>query len=142
MIVYLDTSALVPLLIEEPSSTACRRLWDDADDVVSSRLGYLEIAAALSQARRLDRLTSKQQRSALNGLDEIWSQMQIAEIDQPLVARAARLADQFALRGYDAVHCASAEVLSGDTVVAGGGDRQLLAAWQALGINTFDTTAT
>ena len=142
MIVYLDTSALVPLLIEEPSSTACRRVWDDADDVVSSRLGYVETAAVLSQARRLDRLTSKQRRSALNGLDDIWSQILIAEIDRPLVDRAAFLADQFALRGYDAVHCASAEVVNGDTVVAAGGDRQLLAAWKALGINTFDTNAT
>ncbi len=141
MIVYLDTSALVPLVIEEPSSDACRRLWDEADDVVSSRLGYVEVAAALAQARRLERLTPREHNSALRGLDGLWSQMQIAEIDQTLVERAAELAQQFALRGYDAVHAASAEIVNGDGVVAGSGDRELLEAWRGLGVNTYDTTA-
>lgn len=138
---YLDTSALVSLLIEEPSSQACRRLWDDADDVVSNRVGFVETAAALAQAERLGRLTSVQQTSALRILDELWSQVQIAEIDQLLVVRAARLARQFALRGYDAIHAASAEVVNGDSLVAGSGDRQLLEAWRGLGINTYDTHA-
>jgi predicted nucleic acid-binding protein len=141
LIAYLDTSALVPLLIEEPSSDACRRLWDEADDVVLSRLGYVEAASALAQAERLGRLTSRQQRSALRSLDDLWTQVQIAEIDQPLVERAAHLARQLALRGYDAVHAASAEVVNGDSVVAGSGDRQVLEAWHRLGINTYDTNA-
>lgn len=55
MIGYLDTSAFVPLLIDEPTSAACRRFWDDADEVVSSRPRYVETAAALAQARRLGR---------------------------------------------------------------------------------------
>jgi hypothetical protein len=33
---YFDTSAFVPLLIAEPSSGLCRRLWDDADVVVTT----------------------------------------------------------------------------------------------------------
>lgn len=142
MIAYLDTSAIVPLMIEEPSSDECRRLWDDADDVVSSRLGYVETAAALAQAQRLGRLTSRQQTSALRRLADLWSQLQIVEIDQPLVTRAAHLAKQFALRGYDAVHAASAEAVNGDSVVAGSGDRHLLEAWRGLGIDTYDTNAT
>jgi predicted nucleic acid-binding protein len=141
MIAYLDTSTLVPLLIDEPSSRACRQLWDDADDVVSTRLAYVETAAALSQARRLGRLTARQQRAALNSLDEMWSQTQIAEVDQQLVEHAAQVADQFALRGYDAVHCAAAVRLNDETLVAGTGDRQLLTAWHALGVSTYDTNA-
>jgi predicted nucleic acid-binding protein len=141
MIAYFDTSALVPLLVDEPSSSACRRLWEDADDVVAARLGYVETAAALSQARRLGRLTSRRQRAALRALDELWSQMQIAEVDQLLVERAAQVADEFALRGYDAIHCAAALVLNDETLVAAAGDRQLLTAWHALGVNTYDTNA-
>jgi hypothetical protein len=45
---YLDTSAFVPLLIAEPT-TACRRFWDAAAAVVSSRLLHVETAAALSR---------------------------------------------------------------------------------------------
>jgi uncharacterized protein len=142
VIAYFDTSALVPLLIDEPSSPACRRLWEAADDVVSARLSYVEAAAALSQARRLNRLTARQQRAALRALDELCSQTQIAEIDQQLVQRAAQVADQFALRGYDAVHCAAALNVNDESLVAAAGDRQLLAAWHTLGVNTYDTNAT
>ena len=53
---YFDTSAVVPLVIEEPSSIVASRLWDEADRVVSSRLVYAEGRAALAMARRLDRI--------------------------------------------------------------------------------------
>ncbi len=138
MIAYLDTSALVPILIDEPSSQACRRLWDDADDVVAVRLGYVEASAALAAARRLGRLAPRQQRSALRGLDGLWAQMNIVEVDQPLVARAAQLTDSLSLRGYDAVHAAAAESVAGDALVGGAGDKRLLGAWRDLGLNTYD----
>jgi hypothetical protein len=139
---YLDTSALVPLLVAEPSSAACRRFWDDADEVVSSRLLYVETAAALSQARRMDRLTDHEHYASLRLLDQLWAEVDVAEVDEPVVARAATLAHQLALRGYDAVHCASAEQLNDEDVVAATGDQRLLAAWTELGIATFDTNAT
>jgi hypothetical protein len=139
---YLDTSAFVPLLIAEPTSAACRRFWDDADEVVSSRLLYVETAAALAQARRMDRLTDQEHHTSLQLLDQLWSAVEVAEVDEPLVARAATLAHQLALRGYDAVHCASAEQVDDKDVVAAAGDQRLLDAWTELGIATFDTNAT
>lgn len=138
MIAYLDTSALVPLLIDEPASPLCERLWDDADDVVSVRIGYVEASAAIAQARRLGRLTRSQQRDAITLLDEKWSQLQIVDIDETLVRRAGALADLHSLRGYDATHCAGAESINDADVVAASGDRQLLAAWRDLGVNTVD----
>lgn len=141
MIGYLDTSAFVPLLIAEPTSAACRRFWDDADEVVSSRLLYVETAAALAQARRLDRLTDQEHRTSLQLLDQLWSAVEVAEVDEPLVARAATLAHQLALRGYDAVHCASAEQIDDEEVVAAAGDQRLLDAWAELGVATFNTNA-
>lgn len=52
MIAYFDTSAFVPLVIDEPSSPTAQRLWDIADRVVSVRLLYPETRAALAMARR------------------------------------------------------------------------------------------
>ncbi len=138
MIVYLDTSALVPLLIDEPASPICERLWDDADDVVSVRIAYVEAAAAIAQARRLERLTRSQQRDAIRLLDDKWQQLLLVDVDEPLVRRAGTLADLHSLRGYDAAHCAGAESINDAEVVAASGDRQLLAAWRALGMNTLD----
>lgn len=141
MIAYLDTSALVPLLIDEPASTICARLWDDADDVVSARMAYVEAAAAIAQARRLGRLTRSAQRKAVTLLEETWSQMQIVEVDQVLMHRAGVLADAQSLRGYDATHCAGAESINDADVVAASGDGELLAAWRELGVNTLDVNA-
>lgn len=141
MIGYLDTSAFVPLLITEPSSPSCRRFWDDADAVVASRLTYVEAAASLAQARRLDRLTMRTHHSALELLDRLWEQLDVVDVDQPAVVRAAALADQFGLRGYDGVHCAAAESVADDDMVAAAGDRGLLAAWSSLGLATYDTNA-
>jgi predicted nucleic acid-binding protein len=52
LIGYLDTSAFVPLLIEEPTSAACLEFWNAADAVISTRLLYVESAAALARAER------------------------------------------------------------------------------------------
>lgn len=139
MIGYLDTSAMVPLLVTEPSSGACRRFWDDADIIASSRLMYVEAAAALAQARRMGRMTTQQHRRALTILDGLWEQTDVVEVDDMLLSRAAALANQLDLRGYDAVHCAAAEQLNDDEVVAASGDQRLLDAWTALGVATFDT---
>lgn len=141
MIGYLDTSAFVPLLVNEPSSQACRRFWDDSDAVVSSRLLYVETAAALAQAHRLDRLDDNKYNACSRLLDELWPQIEIAEVDEPLMFRAAELAGLLALRGYDSVHCASAEQLEDTDLVGASGDRRLLAAWKSLGIAVFDTNA-
>jgi uncharacterized protein len=135
---YLDTSAFVPLLVAEPGSRACRRFWDDADEVVSCRLLYVEAASALAQAHRLMRLTRPEHDRALGLLRRMWNEIDVVEIDQPLVGAAAELAARLALRGYDAVHCASAEQVMADDLVAASGDRRLLSAWQELGIATYD----
>lgn len=141
MIGYLDTSAFVPLLFDEPSTRSCRRFWDDADAVASTRLLYVETAAALARAHRMSRLDDSGYARCLRTLDRLWPQVEVMEVDQPVVFRAAELTDVLALRGHDAVHCAAAEQLDDSDMVAAAGDRRLLAAWKSLGIATFDTNA-
>lgn len=141
MICYFDTSALVPLLIAEPASDASRRLWDDADDVATVRLAYVEAAAALAQARRLGRIPPARHRSTLRALDRLWAELDVVEVDDILVRRAAELARVHALRGYDAVHCAAAEQLADDDLVLAAGDRELLRAGWALGLAVGDVNA-
>lgn len=138
MIGYFDTSALVPLLIAEPTSGSCRRLWDDADAVVTTRLSYAEAAAALAQALRLARLTERSYRAAMQILDQLWDEFEVVEVNDRIVRRAAQLAYTCALRGYDAVHCASAEQLDDSDLVVATGDRKLLAACLSLGMATAD----
>ncbi|MGW5451850.1 type II toxin-antitoxin system VapC family toxin [Nocardia sp. NPDC003979] len=141
MIGYFDTSAFIPLLVVEPSSAACRRFWDLADDVVASRLLYVESAAALARAHRMGRLDTSAFRTASRLRDELWQQLDVTEVDEKLVRTAAVFAERYAMRGYDAVHCAVAAQLDDPDLVAASGDGKLLAAWKSLGITTFDSNA-
>lgn len=141
MIVYHDTSALVPLLIEEDSSAECGELWDSADAVSAIRLTYVEAFAAVAQGARLGRLSMDDAAEARGVLDELWSAIDIIEVDAELMQSAASLAMTHGLRGYDATHCAAALAIHDATVVAASGDRQLLAAWHSEGVATWDANA-
>lgn len=138
MIVYFDTSALLPLLIEEPGSQISSRLWDEAERVVSSRLVYPEGRAALAAATRTKRLDEQDLRSAVDAFETLHDQLHLVEVTKGLVRRAGALAEQFDLRGYDAVHLASVEEIADPDVVLAAGDRSLLSAADALGIAVAD----
>ncbi len=141
MIAYLDTSATVPLLIAEPWSDACRDLWDSADTVATSQIAYVEAAAALAMAQRLERITARQHAAALRLLDHLWAEVDVVKVDDDLVRRAGRLARDHGLRGYDAVHCAAAEQLNDPDLVFVSGDRMLLAAATAIGLSIADVSS-
>ena len=136
MIVYFDTSAFVPLLVTESGTSSARELWDSADEVVTTRLLYVEAAAALARARRMDRITDRNHRAALHSLDDLWRDFRVTEIDETVIRRAVELADRHALRGYDAVHCASAERIADADLVVASGDKDLLAACTELALAT------
>lgn len=137
MIVYFDTSAFVPLIVKEPASVMCVELWQAADQIVATRLLFVETSAALARAQRSNRLSKRAHAEAIALRDELWSNIGIIEVDQTLMLRASEVAFEYALRGYDSVHCAAAELLADSELVAATGDRQLLTAWQALGVSTF-----
>lgn len=141
MIVYVDTSAFVPLLIEESTSQTCGDLWDAADRLVTTRLTHVESAAALAMAERLGRITNQEHDEARERLTLLWSEFDIVELDEQLMAAAALAAMTYGLRGYDSVHFAAATAADDEHLVAATGDRQLLEAWRAEGIAVVDTTA-
>ncbi|GAB3384404.1 type II toxin-antitoxin system VapC family toxin [Humibacter soli] len=142
MIAYFDTSAVVPLLISEPATDLCVRVWREADDVVTSRLTYVEAGAALAQARRTGRVSDEQHRGGLENLSALWASFRVVDVDEPLVERAAEVAEDQGLRAYDAVHGASAELVASKETVGVSGDQALLAAWSDLGLITIDVTRT
>ena len=128
MIVYFDTSAIIPLIVDEPASPLCERLWNDASEAVSCRLFYAEARAALARAHRLDRLSAAQLARSVLSLDEIAAGIANVEVTESLVRRAGRLASEHGLRGYDAVHLAAALAIADDDTVLASDDRELLAA--------------
>jgi uncharacterized protein len=128
VIAYFDTSAFVPLLINEPASDHAGSLWEHADRVVSVRLIYPEGRAALARAHRLQRLTADQLRAAVTELDAKTAELDIVDVDDELARRAGGLAESRSLRGYDAVHLAAAYSIRDPDVVVVAGDGALLEA--------------
>lgn len=136
MRVYLDTSALVKYLIEEPGTDRAERLWRTASDRYTSRITYAEARAALARAGRDGRTTPREQTMARRGLDMRWDGLRQIGVTDRLVRLAGDLADRRALRGYDAVHLASALIL-GDEVVMATWDRELSDAASEEGLPTL-----
>jgi len=139
VIAYFDTSAIVPLIVAGPSSPLCAHVWTVADQVVTSRLSYVEAAAALASAERMGRLMRESYDEARRRLSTLWEMVQIVEVDVSLMEEAADAARNQGLRGYDAVQFASAlRAASLDSIVMSG-DRDLLVAWRRSGLATVDT---
>jgi hypothetical protein len=84
---YLDTSAFVSIIIDEPASIAARQFWDDADTVVSSGLIVVETAAALAAAHRVGRLTADGHRRAQHTADRLQLEFDVVAPDKGLVGR-------------------------------------------------------
>lgn len=141
MILYIDTSVLVPLLIEDPASASCGELWDSADAVTTTRLAYVEAVAALAQGIRLGRVSPAGAVEGRAVLDDLWAAINVIEIDSDLMRSAASLAITHGLRGYDATHCAAAIAVNGDELVAATGDRRLHTAWRTEGVMTWNPNA-
>ncbi len=134
MIAYFDTSAIVPLLVREPSTEQCQRLWNESTQVVTVRLFYLEAAAALGRAVRMGRLDADQLSQANAALDVLVNQIAIVEISAHVARLAGRLSQHHGLRGYDAVHLAGAMTIADDDVVLVTGDAELAAAAASSGL--------
>jgi uncharacterized protein len=141
VIAHFDTSALIPLLIDEPGSVRAGRVWDVADHVTSVRLVYTEARAALAQATRLERLARAELTMTIDALDGLYDQLDLVEVDDLLVRRAGDLAQHYALRGYDAIHLAAAERVRHETTVMVAGSRDLCAAAAALDLAVANISA-
>lgn len=108
-------------MFDEPGSLLAAELWDRAELVVSSQLVYPEARAAAAAARRGRRITSATLRRAVDRIDGLCAELDVVGLDPDLAHTAGELAEAHGLRGYDAVHLATA--LSIDV------DSMLLATW-------------
>ncbi len=111
MTTYFETSAFVKLLVAEEGSERADVLWDSADLLATSELTYAEARAALAAARRSGRLTKTGLDDAKGALEDRLRHLHRVEVTRSVVRSAGHLAEEHSLRGYDAVHLASALAL-------------------------------
>jgi uncharacterized protein len=121
---YLDASALVKLLREEPESDALRTFLADAD-LVASELVLSEVPRAVRRAAALD------PRLALDALlaraGELFEALALVPLDRALLLAAGALPEPV-LRALDAIHVATAAGLAAVDAFVSYDERQSAAA--------------
>ena len=140
MILYLDTSSLLKLYVDEQHSPAVRDWAVAAQMLTTSRVTYPEAVAALARRHRLGDLSDASLRRASSALERQWPPVVAVELHEGL---AAELALRPALRGLDAIQLAAAltvaEAAGVGLVAFSTFDRQLSQAAQAEGLRVLGT---
>lgn len=129
--IYLDTSALVKLLFEEPESLALAEWLTSRVDVpkVSSDLSTVEL---LRTCERIDDGALDDARRLLGGID-------LLPLDHVVVEQAATISPR-ELRSLDAIHLASAISLRAELTNFVAYDSRLISAAAAAGLRVISPT--
>jgi predicted nucleic acid-binding protein len=109
---FWDTSALVPLVVDELSTRQMAELLSDDPNITVWICTSVELASAVWRRARLhDRLSLQDAEALVASLESVW--MAIDE-SVAIVDRARHLLTKHRLRGMDALQLAAALVACGD----------------------------
>jgi hypothetical protein len=107
-LVYVDSSALVKLVIEEPESRRLERHLHPEDVLATSRIALVEVPRATRIANPSPEVANETAR--------LLASVMLIDVSDGLLRTAAHLAS-IAVRTLDAIHLASAIVVGADELV-------------------------
>lgn len=94
--------------MEEEGSEDVERAVTGSDRIATSAAAYPEARAALARLEREGEISPEQHGAAVADLDSDWPSFGVADLTRTFAHFRGRTAARFGLRGYDAVHLASA----------------------------------
>lgn len=121
--VYLDSSALVKLVVAEPESPALRRYLRQAPDRASCALARVEVLRAVQRHGG----------AAVTRVRRLLQRLHLVQLDDELFDEAAAL-DPGILRSLDAIHLAAAQVFGDELTAVVTYDRRMREAATLLGL--------
>lgn len=111
MILYLDTSALVKRYFKEEYSDEVISRWQEAEEIVTSSVAYAETMACFYRKKREAKLTH----GFIGEITELfrmdWGSFIRVEVNDELNQYIDMVVSKHPLRGFDAIHLASALVI-------------------------------
>src|SRR4051794_27268438 len=131
-VVYVDTSALVKLVVREDETDALDRALSTWIGVATSTIATIELERAVRRARVAERESV--------AADEAVAVLLGAVAEMPLTAQVRSTAanlDPVELRTLDAIHLASALALGDDLAAIATYDQRMSAGASALGIRVI-----
>jgi uncharacterized protein len=140
MILYVDTSALVKRYFQEKHSDELIFRWRKASEIVTSAVAYAETLASIYRKKREANLKEGVTQKVLETFRLDWKSFLRVEVTDELNHTIDRLIGRHPLRGFDAIHLASAvlvhESLPQDFLFTCF-DQRLAQAAQDEGLETF-----
>jgi len=118
MILYCDTSALIKRYVEEEGSGRVNELWDAAEGIATSVVAFAEAVAALNRKKREGILTPREYARTVASWKRDYESFILVPVDGSLNERIELLARSYPLRGFDAIHLASALLIRSGGKVA------------------------
>lgn len=108
MILYADSSALAKRYVAEPGSRDVQALLRDAEVVGTGLIARVEVSGAVARLVRMGSLLRAEGEKIVEAFRKDWLELTAIGLTEAVVAEADNLAWQQSLRGYEAVHLASA----------------------------------
>lgn len=108
LIIYLDTSALLKRYIREVGAEELNPFLAGADEIATVVITRVETASAVARLVFSHSITEEEGERLWNEFCEDWESITRLQVTSQSIERAASLARQYRLRGYDAIHLASA----------------------------------
>ena len=108
---FLDSSGLVKRYAKEKGTAFVINLLKPSgqNQLYAARIAFVEVISALARRKRGGSLDAAQFAKSSSRFRRLYKkQFRILEIDEPVADEAARLAERYFLRGYDAVQLAAA----------------------------------
>jgi predicted nucleic acid-binding protein len=138
--IWLDSSWLVKLYVEEVDSAQVRAAVDGEDTVLVSEVAFVEFHAAVARRRREGSLSGRTAGPLIRRFRRDWPDRNRATVSPEVVGRAADLLLAHPLRSLDAIQLASALLVAAgapEPLRFGAADARLLAAARAEGLRTL-----
>jgi predicted nucleic acid-binding protein len=111
MILYLDTSAMVKRYVKEPGSAEVAAAWKNAAAIATSAVAHAELLAAFYRKMREESISPAIMDRLLSAFLKDWKSFIIVAVNEELNSSLRPLVLRHPLRGFDAIHLASALIL-------------------------------
>lgn len=140
--IYLDTSWLVKLYVDEGDAQDVRRAVDSDPTTLVSESSWVEFHAAVARRRREGSLAPRVAGNLVSRFRREWPSRARVAVSHDVLMRAAELVAAHPLRSLDGIHLASALLVAKgapEPVRLGAADDRLLAAGRAEGLLALST---
>lgn len=111
---FWDSSALVPLFVQQAATPVVRKILDGDPHVAGWALSEIEVRAAVCRLWREQVLDAGAVGRAFAEFDLFWSGTRPVSVVEPVILRAKRLLGAHRLRAADALQLAAALVAASD----------------------------